>query len=376
MLKCKYSSRCGGCENLDKDISWQLKEKTSYIKELFKSLNCDSIDDCVGDYYPYKYRNKIHLAFGELKGRTIIGFYEEGSTKITDIDSCVLFGDWAQKLIAILREYISRFKIRPYSKLRGGIIRYAHARCVSNRLQLTLVVTTDNFAGRNWLYNRLLEDFSEVSFYLNINKRTDHAIFDKNFKFVKGNKYLNFTLCGVKVALSPSSFLQVNLGVAEKMYKTALELLDIKPSTMVLDLYSGIGITSILFAKKASKVISIEEVPSAVDNAKLMSKINSVNNVVYLCGKCEKEISKLKLDKDIVVFLDPARAGLDTNVINVLKTINPRRIVYMSCNPETCLRDIQYLVSDNKYNINVKSFNMFPFTKHIELLVELGKIDQ
>lgn len=372
MKKCKYWKNCGACLGLDQDISCQLSEKTSAIKELFRSIPCDNIEDCVGEYFPYKYRNKVHLAFGELKGRTIIGFYEEGSTKITDVDSCLLFGDWLDKLLLMLREYVSRFKIRPYNKFTGGIIRYAHARCISNKLQLTLVVTTDNFAGRDWLYNRLLKDFAEVSLYLNINRRTDHAVFDKYFKFVKGSKYLNFTFCGVKVSISPNSFLQVNLNIAEKMYKEAVNLLDIKSDTTVLDLYSGIGITSVMFGKTASQVISIEEVSSAVENAKFIAKQNGIKNIICLSGKCENEINKIRTDGDVVAFVDPARNGLDKKVINALKKVSPRKIVYMSCNPETCVRDIKELISDNKYILSaVKPYNMFPYTKHTELLCSL-----
>ena len=159
---CKHSLRCGGCVGLAESIESQLTNKTNEIKKLFSFLSGASVSDCAGGYYSYKYRNKVHLAFGELKGKTIIGFFEEGSTKITDINSCLLFGDWLDKLIAVLREYVSRFKIRPYNKAGCGIIRYAHARCIDNKLQLTLVVTTDNFAGRELLYNKLSENFSEV----------------------------------------------------------------------------------------------------------------------------------------------------------------------------------------------------------------------
>ena len=127
---------------------------------MFSCFSDTKIESCVGSFYPYKYRNKIHLAFGELKGKTIIGFFEEHSTKITDIDSCLLFGDWVTTLVSILREFVGRFKIRPFNREGVGVIRYAHARCVSNKLQLTLVVTTDNFAGRDWLYNKLKENFA------------------------------------------------------------------------------------------------------------------------------------------------------------------------------------------------------------------------
>lgn len=377
-VSCKYSKYCGGCIGFEKDYTEQLKEKTEYVKELFKDFKDTQINDCVGNYYPFKYRNKIHLAFTELKGKTLIGFFEEGSTKVTDIDNCLLFGDWATKLISILREFVSRFKIRPFNKFGSGILRYAHARCVDNKLQLTLVVTTDNFAGRKWLYLKLKENYKDVSFYLNINRRTDRAVFDKVFKFVDGNKYLTFDLLNVKVALTPSSFLQVNLPLAGKMYKQAESMLGITNETTVLDLYSGIGITSMMFARIAKNVISIEEVEGAVNNAKYMAKINNVNNVTILSGKCESVINKLSKAhiEDLVVFVDPARAGLDINVINALKTLLPRMIVYMSCNPETCVNNIKHIVNDNKYISNdIRIYDMFPYTKHAELLASIIRID-
>lgn len=372
--KCGYSTRCGGCENLDKSIECQLTEKTNIIKELFSKIKNVKVEECVGSFYPYKYRNKVHLAFGELKGKTIIGFFEEHSTKITDIDNCLLFGDWLRTLVAILREYVSRFKIRPYNRTGQGIIRYAHARCIDNKLQLTLVVTTDNFAGRDWLYNRLTQSFALVSLYININRRTDRAVFDKQFKFIKGSKYLPFQICGVDVSITPSSFLQVNLDVAEKMYKEAVNLLDIHEDTTVVDLYSGIGVTSIMFSRLARDVLSIEEVSGAVENAKYMAKINGVKNIYQMCGKCEKEISKIKPTSDMVVFVDPARAGLNDSVIRAILNLKPRKIVYMSCNPETCVNDIIKLLNDNNYKtIDIKPYNMFPYTKHIETLVCLQR---
>ena len=110
---CKYSVRCGGCLGIDRTIEEENLSKTNEIKTLFADFKDTEVSDCVSEYYPLKYRNKIHLAFGELKGKTLIGFFEEGSTKITDVDSCLLFGDWATTLISVLREFVSRFKIRP-----------------------------------------------------------------------------------------------------------------------------------------------------------------------------------------------------------------------------------------------------------------------
>lgn len=371
---CRYSQRCGGCDGIGKDIQEELLEKTCEIRSLFKEISSSKIDDCKGQYYPLRYRNKIHLAFGHLKGKTLIGFFEEGSTKITDIDECLLFGDWAKNLISVLREFVSRFKIRPVDRDGVGTIRYAHARCVDNKLQLTLVVTTENFAGREWLYHKLNQYFTEISLYININRRTDHAVFDKTFKFIKGTRFMNFDVAGVRVSLSPSSFLQVNLDVAEKMYKSALDMLEITQNTTVVDLYSGIGVTSVLFAKRAKQVLSIEETPSSVENAKFMAKINNVHNIKHLCGKCEKEIDKLNIEGDVVVFVDPARAGLDKRVIDALIKLSPRKIVYMSCNAETCARDVKMLCGDQSLVVEkISPWNMFPYTKHVETLVVLER---
>lgn len=373
-FKCKYSKYCGACNNLEQEYSEQLLQKTNDIKDIFKEYKV-LVKDCEGSYYPMKYRNKVHLAFTELKGKVLIGFFEEGSTKVTDIDKCLHYGDWLDKLIKILREYISRFKIRAYDKNNSGILRYAHARCVDNKIQLTLVVSTDNFAGREWLYHKLTENYTEVSLYLNINKRTDRAVFDNKFKFVKGQKYLQFNMCGVNVSISPNSFLQVNTAIATKMYKEACKHLEITKNTTVIDLYSGIGITSIMFSKMAKDVFAIEEVSSAVENAKYMAKINNVTNINYFIGKCEEKIYNLKLDKleDVVLFVDPARAGMDIKVIDAIKYLKPRKIVYMSCNPETCYRDIKLILKDNYQLDSITPYNMFPYTKHIELLCVLNK---
>lgn len=371
-MKCKYSGMCGGCDSIEKDFASTLIEKKKYLDKLFDGV-CQ-VDDIISNYYPYKYRNKLQLAFTQLKGKTIMGFFEEGSTKITDVDGCILNGDWSYTLISIIREYISRFKIRGFCN-GDGILRYAHARCIDNNLQLTLCVVTDNFAGRDWLYKKLCEKFKKVSLYLNINKRTDRAVFDKVFKFVAGEKYLQFDFCGVHVSLEPSSFLQVNLPIAEKMYKRAKDLLEIDKNTRVLDLYCGIGITSIMFGKSAKEVLAVEENPKAISNAIHMAKINNVENVKFVADKCENCIESMRDGDNLVCFVDPARNGLEESLIKHLKTLNLRKFVYMSCNPESAKRDIEVLISDNKYKvIGIYPYSMFNFTKHIELLIEIERV--
>lgn len=377
MTICKYSNLCGGCNFHNMDYSEMLVSKTNEVRKLFNAFHCN-VDNCVGNYYPFKYRNKVHLAFHELKGKMLIGFYEEGSSKVVDIKDCLLYGDWLKRLIEILREFVSRFKLRAVNSYSGGILKFAHARCIDNKLQLTIVATTDNFPGRDWLLKKLKDNFSDVSFYLNINKRTDHMVLGGNIKFVGGNKYLIFDLLGFKISIEPISFLQVNLPIASKMYNKACELLDIRHNTTVIDLYSGIGITSMLFSKSCREVISCEEVLSAVNNAKYMAKINGIKNIEFHLGKCEDVIGNIASRNfdDVVVFVDPARMGLDENVCNAIVNMSPRKIVYMSCNPETCVRDIKYMTRDNKYRLSdILPYDIFAGTKHVELLCCLEKND-
>ena len=150
-MKCKFTKYCGGCKNVNDDYNLTLESKQKYINEVFKDICVPN--RVVANYYPYKYRNKLQLALTELKGKTLVGFFEEGSIRVADIDGCILNGDYSFVVIKIIREYMSRFKIRPYA-FGSGILRYLHARCIDNKIQLTLCVTTDNFAGRNWLLDK------------------------------------------------------------------------------------------------------------------------------------------------------------------------------------------------------------------------------
>lgn len=373
VMKCKFSARCGNCIGIEKNNEDLLKDKQKYVENIFKDISL--VNPIVSSYYPFKYRNKLQLGATQLKGKTLLGFFEEGSTKITDIDGCILNGDWSYTLISILREFMSRFKIRGYT-ISDGILRYVHARCINNCLQLTLVTITDNFPGKDWLYKKLKENFERVSLYLNINKRTDHAIFDNNFKFVAGDKFLKFDMCGVHVSITPACFLQVNLSIAEKMYKKAMSYLDIGKDTTVIDLYSGIGITSIMFARNCKNVISIEENYMSHKSAINMAKDNGVNNIKFYAGKCEDLLEKIDSTDDTVVFVDPARNGIEKSVLDKIKSIKPRKIVYMSCNPETCVRDLKYIASDKMYLVSdISPYDMFSFTKHVEVLTCLQKQD-
>ncbi|MBQ4558586.1 MAG: 23S rRNA (uracil(1939)-C(5))-methyltransferase RlmD [Clostridia bacterium] len=375
MKTCKYFERCGGCKNLLIPYDTQLEEKSKWVKNLFNkySVNID-IPKTIGMFFPYKYRNKIHLSIKSLKGKTIVGFFEEGSSKVTDIDSCLLHPDWAADLIALVRNYLKKYRITPYDPItKSGTIRYVVARVLDGQAVISLVMTSNNFAGRDYLYAKLQEIFKKVSLYVNINKRTDKLVFDANgFKLIAGDKYLESKILGVKFLSSPNSFLQVNTEICKAMYQKACEWLELGKEDNVLDLYSGIGITSIYFAKFAKSVTSIEYNSEATSMAVLNKKLNETINLDIRTGACEKVVKDLDITKYNKIFLDPARAGVEDGCIKSLLDSNAETIVYMSCNPETLARDVKKLLG--KYDISqIQTYDMFAQTPEVETLVCLKR---
>lgn len=382
MIKnCRYFGICGGCDYLTTDYNQQLLNKTQYVKECLNKEDINvSVNDCIGMYFPYAYRNKVHLAIGENgKGNVYIGFFEEKSKKIINIDECPLHDKWLKTLIEILRKFISDFKIKPYNNLtKTGILRYVVARFLDNNLIITLVCSNQNFAGKEVLYKKLKEHFKNVSLYLNINTRTDSAVFDEKFIHKFGDTKLSGKMLGVNFKLSPDSFFQVNFEIANKIYKQVLNEIEEKPNCHILDLFSGIGITTMLFSKVAKSVMSIECNHSAVKDAREMLKLNNVKNVTAICDRCENRVDEIKEFLSVensFVFVDPARNGIEKNVLTQLLDMNSKKIIYLSCNPETLARDLKELLKNNKYKINyVQPYDMFPHTKHIETLVVLEKV--
>ncbi len=377
MKDCEHIKYCGGCAMLGVEYDNQLQQKSEHVKKIFEdnNISCD-IPKTIGMFFPYRYRNKIHLAIKKHKGKILVGFFEEGSSKIVDINDCMLQGKWVSKLIAIIKDYIKKFRIEPYDNItRLGIIRYVVARVIDNDIMLTLVTTTRNFAGREYLYSKLCENFKKVSFYINVNKRTDKLVFDNNnMFFVKGEKNIDSNMLGVKYMIAPNSFLQVNLEMCKTMYQKALDLLELNNEDNVLDLYSGIGITSMLFAKNCNSVTSIEYGTDATKIALKNAKINDIKNIEILTGECGTVLQKIDVTKYNKIFLDPARAGVEEETINAILSSNAERVIYMSCEPSTLARDVTKLLS--KYEIeSVQPYDMFAQTNHVETLVCLKRMN-
>lgn len=383
-ISCEHFNICGGCNNLNIDYAAQLKNKQQLVKSCLSEFNVKAlVNETVGMFYPYKYRNKLHLAVRDVKGKPEIGFFMENSNRVVSVNNCCLFDSWANNVIEIVKQFVVKFKIEPYNKRTNtGTLKYVVSRCLGNELIITLVVTDLNFAGREWLLSALKQKFKSVSLYACLNKRTDNAVFDeRGFKHLGGYKKLRGEMLGVKFELSPNSFFQVNNEITNKIYKQVLSEVNPTKNSVVLDLYSGIGITSCIFASHGAKVVSLESVPEAVADAKNIIKLNGLeNNVVPYLGRCEQLITKINFNKivggaaDVSVFVDPPRIGCVKTVLDKILELKPSKIIYLSCNPETLARDLSILTKDSYKIKSITPFDMFPQTNHVETLAVLSKI--
>lgn len=382
-VMCEHFNICGGCNNLNLDYETQLKNKQEQVVTNLAEFGIKAnVSKTVGMFYPFKYRNKLHLAIRGSEGKPEVGFFMENSNKVVSVNACLLFDVWARDVIEIIKRYIIKFRITPYNKRTNlGTLKYVVARMVGGEIILTLVVTHLNFGGREWLLEELKTKFAAVSLHACLNKRTDNAVFDeRGFKHIGGFRKLRGEMLGVKFELSPNSFFQVNNEITTKIYKQVCAEINPNPNSVVLDLYSGIGITSCIFAKSGAKVVSVESVPEAISDAKNIIKLNGLEHGItpYL-GRCEQLITKINFNKivggvaEISVFVDPPRVGCVKVVLDKILELKPNKIIYLSCNPSSLARDLSVLVTGGYKIKSITPFDMFPQTNHVETLAVLTK---
>ncbi|MGD9901312.1 MAG: 23S rRNA (uracil(1939)-C(5))-methyltransferase RlmD [Spirochaetales bacterium] len=376
--KCPYIEICGGCNLQHIDYAEQLNFKKQIVKTALKEFSNIKVEDTVGVYYPYEYRNKIHFAIAKKAGKVIVGFFEEGSKQIVDIPNCSLYDTWAQKLYAILKEYLKISKIEPYDiDEQKGLLRYVTARYLDNQIIVTMVTTKKLLPESKTLYELLKKEFKKISLYLNVNTRTDSFVYGEEFIHLYGEQALVAKIMGVEVELFPTSFLQINTPMMTKIYKKVIELAGVSKNSVILDLFSGIGITSVLFASLGAQVISVELEKSAVIEARRLIKKNGFMGQVKAlegdCNKIVKELMKeLPAEKEKIIFVDPPRKGLEKTA-SVLASSGAQKIIYLSCNPFSLSEDLKTLTKNYKIK-TIIPYDMFPQTKHVETLLELELI--
>ena len=337
---CPFYEKCGGCNLMHMNYESQISFKKDKVKSIFKKISNIDIDikDIIYDKKS-NYRNKVVLKVKNDK----IGLYREKTNDIINVDKCLLLDNKINDELIKLELFIHRYKNNNISEIM--------IRVINDKIMLSL--DTINKEARDSFIN----NFDHVeSIYI-------------NNKLVYGNEFLKETINGLVFNISPKSFFQVNKNIMTKMYDKAISY--IKGGT-TLDLYSGTGTLSMLASKTSDEVIGIEVVKDAVKDANNNIELNNIKNVSFICDKVENKIDELKNKKIDNIIMDPPRSGSDKKSLNSILEIEPKQIIYISCNPVTLARD--YNTLKEKYNIKeITLFDMFPNTYHVETVMVLER---
>lgn len=375
---CSFYHQCGGCQLMHMRYEQQLiYKKNRVINELRRAgVNLEGINiyDTIGMDTPFRYRNKTAF-FTAQKDKTIImGPYEQGTYNTVNISNCLLQSEAADKAFGVIRKAIAKYNIAAYDKKTGnGFIRSIIIRSnKKNELMIIIVTSKESFPNKQELTAALTSEIIGLKTIVqNINNKPTNLIMgDKNITLF-GEGVIEDTIGDLIFKISPETFFQINPVQTEKLYSKAIEYADLTGDNICFDLYCGIGTISLMASRSAKKVYGVEIVEQSIINAKENAAINKIKNVEFYAGKTEKLLPKLYNQgiKADVIILDPPRKGCERAVIDTIIDMSPKKIVYVSCNPQTLARDIKLLETAGYRPEKVQPVDQFPWTVHVECVI-------
>ena len=377
-LLCPVMKKCGGCQLLALPYPEQLALKQRRVEALLSSF-CP-VAPIVGMENPYHYRNKVHAALGlSGKGEIVSGVYAAGTHKIIPVEQCLIEDERADAVVAAVRHLMARFRLPPYNEdtgrgvMRHVLVRTAHA---TGQVLVTLVIGRPDFPGRTAFVNALVQACPFItSVVVNLNSQKTSMILGRSSRTAYGKGYIEDVLCGRRFALSPASFYQINAVQTEKLYALAIQGAHLTGRETLLDAYCGVGTIGLAASARAGRVIGVELNPDAVRDAENNARRNGVSNARFYQGDAGRFMQAMAQRGEAadVVMLDPPRAGSDERFLRSLCRMRPKRVVYVSCMPETLARDLRFLTAHGYRALSAAPVDMFPHTEHVETVVLLSK---
>lgn len=360
---CPAFKRCGGCQLLHMEYSEQLLLKKQIVDDCmrkFSGLSEFEVAPCEGAENPWNYRNKAQYP---VSGKNV-GFYAQRSHDLIPIEKCFMQNEADEKYIKIIKDY-------PHS----NDIRHLYTRTGNNQQMVVLVTSCRKLKDEEWLKEKF-KNAGVTTLVQNINTKNTNVILGEENRILFGDGKIEGKIGNLKFSVSPHSFFQINTKQTEKLYQKGKDLLQLKGTEKLMDLYCGIGSIGLFMADKVKSLLGVECIPQAIENAKENAEKNGIENAEFMVGLSE-EVFPLLMKKgempDIVV-VDPPRKGCDEKLLTTLLEYTPEKILYISCNPSTLARDLKIL--SEKYSVGtVYPYDLFPHTKHVECVVLLSKVN-
>jgi 23S rRNA (uracil1939-C5)-methyltransferase len=375
---CDYQRSCGSCDILHESYEKHLAGKQQEVDKLLKKY-C-KVESIIGMKQPDHYRHKVHVVFDhDRKGNPISGVYEEGTHRVVSIDQCLIHNEKADAIIASIRGMLKSFKILTYDEDTGyGLLRHVMIRSGyhSGEIMVVLVLASPIMPSKNNFVKALRKEHPEITtVVVNINDKNTSMVLGDKEQVIYGKGYIEDSLCGKTFRISPKSFYQVNPVQTELLYNKAIELADLTGNETVIDAYCGIGTIGLIASDHAKQVIGVELNKEAVRDAVVNAKRNEAANIEFYNNDAGVFMSQMaaKAETADVVFMDPPRTGSNPQFMDALAILKPKKVVYVSCNPITLERDLEYLTKKGFKAHKAIPVDMFPWTKHVETIVLMSK---
>ncbi|MBQ6997954.1 MAG: 23S rRNA (uracil(1939)-C(5))-methyltransferase RlmD [Oscillospiraceae bacterium] len=378
--ECPVAKLCGGCDFWHMDYTEETRLKADRVRQALNRIGGEELaevpilaaPDCHG------YRNKAQYPVSSEKGRVFAGFFKAGTHQVVENQRCLILPEDTDRVKNIVIDYVNHYRITAYNEATGkGLLRHIYVRRggVSGQVLVCLVVNGRKLPHPEHLIEKLKAVPGFTSLVLSVNTKSGNTVLGDEEIILYGPGYIEDTLCGLQFRLSPRSFYQVNHHQAQRLYEAAIRQAQITKKDLVLDLYCGVGTITLAMAKAAGKVIGVEVVEQAVLDARENARRNGIENAEFFCGDAGKaalELEQKGIVPDVVV-VDPPRKGLNADAIAAMAKMQPKRIVYVSCDPATLSRDVALLKEKGYRVASAQAADLFPRCAHVESIVCLCK---
>ena len=377
---CDAFKSCGGCSFGHIKYEEELKYKAQKVEDAFKRIGGLSpvFKPIISSPETTRYRNKAQYPVKRENGILNIGFYAKKSHRVIDGGDCILQPEDFTRIIGIFRSWINKNNITVYNEEIGiGLLRHIYLRkaFATGEIMVCAVINGVSLPNSDELLEKLKAVDGFKTLVVNINREKTNVVLGEKCLNLYGDGYITDILCGVKIKLSPLSFYQVNKNGAELLYKKAAEYVAPTPEQTILDLYCGTGTIGLSMANSVKKLVGVEIIPEAVEDANVNAKLNGIENARFICGDASIAAKELKNEgiKPDTIILDPPRKGCAEELLRTVAEINPKKIVYVSCDPATLARDCARLLDLGYAVQDVTPVDMFPRTSHVESVALLLK---